>query len=305
MAVSVVGNNEGREGRSGVRWNGKQIETFHTFHYLIDAGSKTETRENVLYSGVLPFAGITTRVDGSVCSNVEAVRDAVNPRYWHATVEYSTQSQDQDAGSGGVSANPLTWIPRWKIDNEVVDWIEPMDSDGTPVANSANVPFDEGMPFPRNVSAFRFTQYEPDNLTEKEVGQRNGVINSKDFKGFPKYSLLLNVTGSERGKYSNGYSARKIEYLLKFRVGLKAGKYRVYDSGSWVVSNVPSGWLHTRFDIGSAQLVGSDHKSVTTSDGYRMQARLDGSGSVLAASANPVILAFKPPMLDFNSFLRI
>ncbi len=282
----------------------KQIENFHTFHYLIDAGSKTETRENVLYSGVLRSLGSQPGwMDLS--AQTSKLFAMLSTSLLHATVEYSTQLQDQDPGAGGESANPLTWIPRWKMDYSIHEWVGLVDAEGTPIANSAGQAFDQGMPDSQFVTSFVFSQYEPDNLTEKEISERNGVVNSKDFKGFKKYTLLLTVTGSERGKYSNGYPARKIDYRVDFKEGVPAQSFRVFKNGNWVRADHTSGWLETRYDVGEYWIEGGNKRVETTAEGYRTEAKLNGQGGLIAADGTPALLAFKRRSKDFYSFLRV
>lgn len=311
MAVSIVGSSEGREGKSGCRANGRTIENYHTFHYLIDAGSKTETRENILYSGVLPFAGITTRADGSVCSNVEIVRDTKNAQYWHGVVEYSTRSNDQDVGSGDA-ADPMTWTPIWKIDNALQDFVTPIDFNGVPILNSAKQPFDQGLVQTKTISTFRFAQYEPDTLTEADIAARNNSTNDADFNGFDKFTLKLTIEGSERGSYAN-VSARKIFYRIDYYQGDAAGTFKEWDSGSteWVDSTTDSGWLEVRADVGPTYVDAGIRKRATTDQGHLDQFNLNGAGGWVGAGGDnnqlpPAYLAFqKLRPLDFELFLRV
>ncbi len=48
---------------------------------------------------------------------------------------------------------------------------------------------------------------------------RNDTINSGVFKGFPKWSLKLNVLGSESVDSITGTQQRKIVYMLSYKQG--------------------------------------------------------------------------------------
>jgi hypothetical protein len=312
MAVSIVGSSEGREGKSGCRANGKTIENYHTFHYLINAGSKTETRENILYSGVLPFAGITTRADGSYCSSVDITRDQANAQYWHGVVEYSTRANDQELGDGSVANDPTTWNPIWKIDNSLHDFVTPMDFNGTPVLNSAKQPFDQGIVRTRTITTFRFAQYESNTLTEKQIAKRNNSTNDREYKGFDKNTLKLTIEGSERGFFAN-VAARKIFYRIDYYQGDPKKTFKVWNKGSstWVDSNNDdSGWMEVRVDIGPTYVEAGERKRAMTDQGHLDQFNLDGAGGWVGEDASgfqkqPAFLAFQNLMsLDFKSFLR-
>lgn len=333
-SVTVIGS-ERIPGSSGKTLQGRQIVNTHSVEYLIDGGAFIDTptldprrldsystRTAIMnYEGPeLPIVGITRTDDGCVCSGCTIERVEVNPRYWRAVYQFSSVANDQNPEDPeNPSQDPTTWIPVWQVDYEPFEWVQQMDAAGAPATNSAGAPFEMGMQTSQTIAIFRFSQYEADTLTEKEIALRNECVNEVFFEGFEPYTLLLAVTGSQRGVF-NGYPCRKIDYVVKYKVGLEGG-YKTYqltgtdvfDGWVWIDENGPSGWRELRLDVGPYYLTGSGAKAYRLSDGVKAQCNLEGDGTwagyVPGSSerqAPPAILAFERyRKLNFYEFLKV
>ena len=308
MTLSIVGDGERRAGRTGCRLNGTRIENFDTYHYLVYSTETTGVdRDAVKLTAGLPRVGISMLPNGSTCTSVEAKRNEKNVHYWDVDCEFSTESSDQSPGQN-PSDDPTTWIPTWKIDYENVDFIGTTDRNGTQLVNSAGERFDEGIVWTLPVSAWTFSQYEIDSLTEDDVAGRSNIMNQVAFNGFERDTLLLVVTGSER-TIVNGFPVRRIDYKVKyFRGFAESGQYKYFDSqsGTWTDATWPSGWQELRVDAGNYYIDTAKRKTYFTDDGHRIVGNLKGDGTRAAYNEKPAILAFdKYKEEDFSNIIRI
>ncbi len=307
MPTLIVDGVELRDRSGGIRLNGTTIEYVERRAYLVDGGSRNVTRAEVLTTAGLPIVGISVLDNGSgaVCSGIEANTIPQNPQYWRVVADFSTQASDQRlADVATPNPNPTSWIPVWRTDYEKMPFESHVDATGKKLVNSAGTPFAGSMTQFRTVTSFTFTQYEADTLTEADIADRNETINESNFRGFPKYTLLLSVVSSDRG-YFNAYPARKMTYTLKFYRGAKAGTFKEWNGSSWATAALDAGWRFLAKDVGPEYLSGGAKKPYLI-EGHRAIANLDGAGAVVASAGEAAILAFEDHRaIDFNTFLRV
>lgn len=310
MAISIIG--ERRGGSGGIRLSGKNIEFVETRIYLIDGGDKNQTRIDILSTSGLPIVGTTVLSTGAICSSKQAERLEINPRYWEVTCEFATSVNDQSQSDpNNPNPDPTTWVPIYKIsyENDQEPRIKWVDAAGKshPLVNSASQAFSSPLMKLRKIGVFRFYQYESDSLSEQTIMDRAGKVNAGSFKGFPKWSLLLDVIDSERGYY-NGYPARKVDYELRYKKGWAPSTwYKPSVAGrvtSFALSTDYSGWAEMVLDTGIVKI--DTGKIVTAFDdnGNRMEVGLNGSGAAVPVTEYPAVLGFPPETINFNSFLR-
>lgn len=328
--VAIIGTGERIPGSSSVKMQGKQIVNTHNVRYLVDAGAFVDTpsldprrtdsyttRAKILYDngGILPIPGVTRTDDGCVCIGMTADRIEKNPRYWEIVCEFSSLNNDQNPDNPSApSPDPTSWIPIWQIDYEpkrIKYWL---DADGVPFRNSAGTPFSQGIERTQTISVMTFSQYEADSLSEFDISKRNEIINSVDFQGFPKHTLLLSVAGSQRGVF-NGYACRKIDYRMAFFPGYKGGTYKLWNGSGWFDSlpSEPAGWLEVVPDVGPVAIYGTGKpQKIRMDDGTAFhEASLDGTGRWAGLESDgtqkkPVGLAFSPyKKVNFYSIVRV
>lgn len=303
MATTLIG--EKRVGSGGIRLNGNSVEFVETYEYLVDGGTSSETRINVLNTTGLPIVGITQNASGAVCSSKTAERDTVNTQYWHVICEFSSLDNDQQIGVTS-SPDPTTWIPIYRVGYEAIEEVFTVTENGVPVLNSAKQKFQTPLTRTKLIPTFQFSQYFPDTLTEYDVTQYNAVVNDRPFIGFSPYTLLLTVEGSERG-FFNGYAARRIDFKIRYKQGMEPGTWYAYDTaaGNWYLATDYSGWGEMIQDTGITYIASSKRKSALDDDGYRIEVGLNGAGSPVAFDEEPAILGFlQGTPIDFNGFLR-
>jgi hypothetical protein len=302
---------ERRDRSGGIRLNGTTIEYVEKRSYLVDGGSKTVTRAEVLTTVGLPIVGISVldNNSGAVCSSIDCQSVPQNPRYFEVIAEFSTQASDQKSSpdpGGTVSPNPTSWIPVYRTSYEKHPVESVFDATGKLIVNSAGTQFAGSLTRFRTITTFTFSQYEPDTLTEQDLHDRNETVNNAIFRTFPKYTLLLSVLGSDRG-YFNGYPARKVEYQLKYYKGPAASTFKEWNSGTstWVAGVGVAGWRRLVKDVGPEYLVGGV-KTKATLNGRSIEVNLDGSGGIVASSGEAAVLAFNEyRLINFSTFLRV
>ncbi len=222
MTVTLKGQRS--EGGVTASKEGSRVVLRETFTYVLISDSKTTTRTQVLSAAGMPIVGLTTSTAGT-CSEVDAQRDPRNWQVWTARATFSSDGDDQIVDPGNPSGGPTTWFPVWKIGNEYYDEIADIDAAGIPVVNSAGDPFDVGVVKRKMVSTYRFSQYESDSLTEKQISDKSNIVNDATYKGFTKRTLLLVVLGSER-PVINGTRYRRIDFELRYKEGAPAGTFK-------------------------------------------------------------------------------
>lgn len=324
--VTVVGGGERIPGSSGCRLQGTQIVNTHKVKYLVDAGAfdapptvdprrldSYTTRQTILYGhgGVLPYIGLTRTPDGCVCSSGDAERQERNPRYWEVTYEFSsTEANQKPNDENNPNPDPTTWIPIWQIDNEIYEEFEPVDARGFPVVNSMGIPFDGGIDREKTIVVYKFSQYEPDTLTEEDLGSRNGIMNLTNFAGFQKYTLKLTVPSSVRGVF-NGFPCRKVNYEVKYKKGIRGGFKITPDGKTW--NNAPSteysGWRKLYLDTSPWTTISGKSQQYRSDDGMPGVANLNGSGVWAGATSGiqnpPAVLNYwRHPAVEFANFIR-
>lgn len=311
MATTLIG--EKRIGSGGIRLNGQAIEFVETYMYIVDGGSSSETRNNVLSTTGLPIVGTSTLASGAVCISKQAERSDVNPRWWEVTCEYASQNNNQSQQDpNNPSQDPTTWIPVYKIDYETdqvaVTKFYGVSNATHPIVNSAAQVFSTPLVKNQLIAVYRFSQFESDSLSEKTIMDRNDNVNSGVFKGFPKWSLKLNVLGCERGYY-NGYAARKIDYMLSYKEGWAPSTWHKpsvsADVVSYTLATEYSGWREMVLDVGIWEINAGKREGNIDDTGYRIECGLDGAGQQVPVTEYPAVLGipiFKE--VNFSSFLR-
>ena len=328
-SVTIVGEAERIPGSSGVKVSGNRILQTHRVKWLVDAGAfdgptdprrfdSYSTRMKILFdsAGKLPTIGITKTPDGAICSGLDAERIESNPRYWEAVAEFTTQVNDfkTENNNTGQTPNPdpTTWIPVWKKTYAIEDWYAPHDARGFALLNSAGTRFDEPLNLGNTVSTWTFYQYEDPATEDADIQTRNQVMNSEEFNGYEKYTLLLSAKDSER-TWVNNYEVLRVDYELKYRFGFRNG-FKVTDDGvTWTDCDTDEavGWRAIYLDVGPQYISGSKaYQFRAEGDGQSTMANLNGSGGWAGATSGvqnePAKLAWhRHYFLDFNDFLRV
>ena len=254
-----------------------------TYHYLVQATSKSETRDSVLATSGLPIVGVTLSASGlAVCRSKSAQRDERNPLYWHVTASFSSEVDDNQ--NQQPDTNPETWVPIYETKFERLTEISSKDRAGNAIVNSAGQPYETGVELARFIPMWDLWQFESSSVTDEQIIDRNETVNSTTFKGRPAKTLLCVVEESSLGFYY-GTTRRLTHYVLKYN---------------------KEKWTHKRLDVGTAYLdAGGNLKDYRSADGSIILGPLDGAGGKQPAGTAPAIREFDVyDSVDFSTFLR-
>lgn len=283
---TIVDSSEGREGSGRLRSRGGLPVYEETYHYIVLADHKTQSRADILLTTGLPQINLTTSVGGFArCVGVDARRRVDNPLYWDVTADFSSEVEESsgDPGTGGTVPTPEAWVPVYETKFERIQEVVTKDQSGDAVANSAGQPFETGLTITRHIPIWEFYQFEPATLTDEQVIARSETVNSATFKGRAAKTLLCIVLSSVVG-FFYGQRRRLTQYQLKYN---------------------EKDWQHKRLDVGTQWKDGTTLKDFTSSDGSIMLGSLDGSGGKQAAGTAPAVLTFDIYKTSDFSFLRI
>lgn len=274
-----------REGSARIRKSGKRLvyeESWKAFYY--DPTGQLQ-RDQVITAAGVPRVGLTRSGNGfTVCSSVDAERDAGNVKLWHVSIEYSSDVEEDTSGANeSTSGDPTTWVPIASATFETYQWYSVEDASGNAFANSAGVPFTSSLPLPRTLIRYDFEQFEPPSTTLDEISARNETVNSTTFLKKPQKTMRLTVKDATIGYYY-GYKVWRVAYSLLFK---------------------KDDWKHKVYDIGPFYLDGATKKVFKTDPPLEQTyfGFLTGSGGL---SASPTLKEFDIySTLDFSSFLRV
>lgn len=282
--MRVIG--EKREGDVSVTSRGGGLTTIdETYHYIVQADSKTDSRSSVAACPGLPIVGSTLSAGGlAVCKSKQGTRRDDNPLLWDFTCSFSSEvEEDSDQNQQAPGSDPNTWVPVRKTLFERIEEISFVDQSGARIANSAGQPFDTGIVRPRYIPVWEFSQFEPATVTDETIIARNETVNSGTFKTIAAKKLLLIVVDSTLGFYY-GQRRRLTTYRLKYN---------------------DRDWRQKRLDVGTVYKSGSDHLPYLDKSGNVMLGALDGSGAKQAVGTAPAVLYFDQYATSSFSFLRI
>ena len=283
---TIVDNSELREGSGKIRKRGGGPVLEETYHYLVQADHKTQTRAEILLLTVgLPKLGDPGPFGATVCVDVTADRDQENPLYWRCTAEFSSEIEDGSGAPENNSGQPFTpeaWIPEYETKYEIINETSNKDASGTTIANSAGLPFETGIVLPRHIPIWEFYQFEPATVTDEQVIERSEVVNGSTFKGKAAKTLLCVVLSSVRGRYF-GQRRRLTQYQLKYN---------------------KNDWRHKRRDVGTQYKSGTTLITFVADNSVYLGA-LNGSGGAQAVGTPPAIREFDVYATSDFSFLRI
>ncbi len=230
MTHQLVG--EAREGGFSVRSSSGVPVLEETYVFRVKANSKNASRLSVSSTPGLPIVNQSLSAFGlCTCRSKDAQRDPINPIYWDVTCEFSSEvEENQDKKEGtefGVS--PVEWIPIYETRFERLQEIVNVDASGTPIVNSKNEMFPDGISRGRFIPIWSFFQFEPATVTDEQIIDRNEVVNSAAFRGKAIKTLLCTIVKSNIGFYY-GQKLRFTHYELRYNVRT---------------------WQHKRLDMGS------------------------------------------------------
>lgn len=225
---------EKREGEVSITSRGGGMVTIdETWHYIVEADSKTDERLVVSRCQGLPIVGSTTSAGGlAVCKSKVGTRRADNPLIWDFTCSFSSEvEEDSDQSQQAPGSDPTTWVPVRKTMFERREYVSFTDKDGTPVLTSAGQPYDTGIVLSRFLPVWEFTQFESATVTDEIMLSRNEVVNASTFKGKAAKTLLCIVVDSTLGFY---YGQRR--RLSTYRL--------IYDSKDWRLKRLDVGTIY-------------------------------------------------------------
>lgn len=285
MAHVLLG--EARSAGAAIRSNGSIPILDETFHYIVQADSKTATRQSILVTPGLPIVNQTVSASGFTrCRSKSANRREDQPLIWDVTADFSSEIQENQSGVDNSygTLNPVSWVPIYETKFERLQEVVTKDKAGTSVANSAGQPFQTGLTVGRFIPIWEFYQFEPATVTDEQIIERNETTNSASFKGRAAQTLLLTVLSSVIGFYY-GSRVRLTHYSLKYNKRF---------------------WTHKRLDVGTVYKSGSNHEPYLDNAGNVMLGPLNGSGGKQTVGTAPAVLEwYLYDELDFNAFLRI
>lgn len=282
MASVLVG--EQRAGQSAIRSQGGIPILDETFHFLVKADNRDESRLTILATPGLPIANVSVSSYGNaVCRAVTAVRREEHPKYWDVTATFSSEVDDSQQKEDS-NQDPSEWVPIYETKFERLQEIVTKDFNNVSIANSAGQPFENGLIRARFIPIWEFFQFEAASVTDEQVIDRNEVVNSVAFKGRAAHTLLCTVMSSVVGFYY-GRKRRLTRYALR------------YDKKNW---------KHKRLDVGTVYKDGTKHKAYEDADGNVILGGLNGSGGKVAVGTEPAVREFTMYReVAFATFLRI
>lgn len=303
---------EQREGSGRLRTRAGMPVFEESYSYLVEAESIFTTREEVLSTLGLPTVNLTKSAGGfAVCRGMVATRRQDKATYWDVTAEFSSEIDEQSAGSIGstnIQANPPeTWVPIYETKFERYQQVVTKDEAGNPFINSAVQPFDVGLTVTRHIPIWEFFQFEAATLTDETIINRSEKVNNAEFKGRAAKTLLCIVLSSVIGRYY-GQLRRLTQYQLK------------YNRDDWRLKMLDYGTQH--YNAAGTAMVPYQRK-ILASGGYTadnlevVSGPLDGTGDpaggfdgatdfAVINATDPAILNFDQyATIDFSTFLRI
>jgi hypothetical protein len=300
---------EKREGSGKLRSRAGTPVFEESYHYLVQADSKFQAREEILTTAGLPQLNITTSAGGfAVCRSLSATKRTVNPLYWDVTAEFSSEVDETSGGSTDPAVNPPeAWVPIYETKFERHQRLVAKDASGDPFVNSAGEAFQEKLTITRHVPIWEFFQFEPATVSDETIIGRCEVVNNATFKGRAAKTLLCVVLSSVIGRFY-GQLRRLTQYQLK------------YNSDDWTQKMLDVGTRH--LDQAGTATVPYNAKILDTG-GYTADnlevilGPLDGAGEpaggfdgatdfAVMDGTEPAILEFDIyPQVDFATFLRI
>lgn len=292
MATFLRGEKRGRSARFERTKDGFQFTESRT--YVVISDDSRESPVIVASTAGLPVPGITATLSGAICRSLNPQQDEKQPKVWNVQAEFSTEPLNQQVDKSGTpDPNPLNWVPIYRGAIETYPQVLSFDksSPKKPYVNSAFDKFPEPLVRHTPVIVYEFSQYEAANITDKQIGDRNESTNSTVFKGFPAWTLKLNVKGFERGWYF-GYECVKIDYRVAYRPGEIDGQGDL------------TGWKDIPLDMGYSYFTAppaSGGKKVNS----LVLVALNPDGTKMADDSEPFWKIFKGlTEIDFNTFLR-
>jgi len=294
MPNEVIG--EKREGSARIRSSGGIPTIEETYSFLVRADSKSTSRFSVLATAGLPIVNVSASSYGlTICRTKDATRREDQPDLWDVTCEFSSEVEEgQDAGSGqDPESDPETWIPVYETKFERREEVVTKDFAGSPITNSAHMPYPTGLVIGRFLPVWEFYQIEAATITDLQVLNRCEVVNELEFRGCDAHTLLCTVVSSVRGYYY-GAARRLTQYRLCFN---------------------DRNWKHKRLDIGPAYLdpgsegspcgVAGGWSAYKNCEGDVINGPLNGSGGKATFGTGPAIREFEMyPKVSFATFLR-
>lgn len=274
---------EGRAGEASIRSRNGEPILEETYHFLVWAKSKNESRIEILKTDGLPITGVSVSAYGfSVCNNITVTRRENQVAYWDVTATFSSEVEERQ-DSQDPESDPEVWKPIYETKFERLQEVATKDQSGNAVANSAGQPFENGIVRNRFIPVWEFWQFESASVSDETVIGRNEVVNSDTFKGRAVDTLLCTVTSSVLGYYY-GSRRRFTQYSVR------------YNSETW---------KHKRLDVGTVYLDTGAHKPYLDAEGNVILGGLNGSGAKVAVGTKPSVLEFDMyPSVAFASFLR-
>ena len=276
MATFLKGYKKGKGGKLKATEKGMVYTESRTA--VVISSIPNDSPYNVCLTAGLPKVGIDVlSPTGAVCTDLDPKQDSASPYVWFVSEEYSTEVNGQDTSSG---ADPTAWVPRYKGKIQTYPEVlyEDFSTPPKPYLNSARCKFPEPLIVNRPVIVYDFVQYEPDTLTDVQIGDRNDTVNSASItgRGFAAQTLKLSITEFERGYYY-GYPCVRINYSVAYK---------------------KNKWLNVPLDVGyeymlSGKRYPSDVLVALNSDGTRR-----------AETDPPLTLQFKQFREISFSFLR-
>jgi len=282
MAITQIGQK--RDGGASVRKNGKRLVYEESISFLVRTDDVLTTRYQVLSSSAVPRVNVTIGSGGfTVCTGVDAERDADNPTLWHVKATFSSDIQEDTSGANeNESGDPTVWTPVAELGFETFTEVSYVDANGDPFDNSAGIPYASGIPLVRTLTRYDFEQFEPITTTVDAIADRNEKVNTATFKGRAAKTLRLQVKNAAIGYYY-GYRVWRISYSLVYK---------------------PDTWVFKVLDVGNTYKFSGQFLPYLddATPANRIFGPLDGSGGKATTAA---ILSFdKYDDISF-SFLRL
>lgn len=229
--------------------------------------------------------------NGQFVVSSRPTQDPENPYLWEVAIRYASISfgalgkTDPSQRAQNPTDRPAEVDLEFEESDEAVMW----DRDGRPVLNSAGDPLDPPITRSAGVAVITVTKNIPSASFSLITAERYyDAINDNEFLGFDARTLKIRITA--RREYENRLYFWRVKGVIKVRRGWidEDGN----DRGTWVTEVYDAGWraLDPGDDLGEAPA-----KPVLEKSGHEpaKPVFLDGTGHVLAAGADPVILRFR------------
>jgi hypothetical protein len=252
VATYLKGRRKGTTGK--LSKSGGKIVYTETWLYCVISDIINESPLNVINTPGLPqieYSSAPNTGGICVCTGLDPKQNAQSPYVWEVTVEFSTDTKDQDTNNN--NPDPTQWKPLYEGKVETYPEVMYQDFSPTPLryVNSAKSKFPEPLIVNRPIIVYDFFQYEPATLTDIAIGDRNDTINDAAARNgmFPKYSLKCTISNFERGWFYNTACVR-VNYSIAYKKSLWLNKpldvgyeYYSYDSAQNKWSKLTSDFL--------------------------------------------------------------